>query len=153
MNAEERTAIKARAEAATEGPWEVGNRWHIQGADFCPCRPEWGPAIVQRMDINGKMMLAHRHRLPVPRERDTIYTEPWPDGYPRAVVITTSEYGAINRYDAEFIAHAREDIPALVAALEEAEAKLAAIGRLSDGANMGKIRVALATTTPMEAQA
>ncbi len=108
-------AIQARANAASPGPWEAGQWWHIQGAQFCPCSPEWGPAHVQRMSINGTMMDAHRHRMPRPYDRHVIYTEPYKDGHPRSVVVTTEEYGAMDPADAEFIAHAREDIPALIA--------------------------------------
>lgn len=78
----DRAAIKARAEAATPGPWSY--------------RPE----------ILG---------LP----NTTVMAENGQVGY---VAV-----GHFLSPDAEFIAHAREDIPALLAALEEAEREVAKI--------------------------
>lgn len=113
-------AIRARLNAATPGPWEAGNYWHIQGAERCPCRPEWGDAVIQRMSINGRMMLAHRHRMIAPFDKHVIYTEPYKDGHPRSVVVTTDEYGAIAPEDAEFIANAPTDIAHLLAVVDTA---------------------------------
>lgn len=97
--------ITARAEAATPGPWERGNYWHIQGEKHCPCLPQWGPANERRMDINGTKMLAHSHRLPEPVWEAGIYTRDLHDGHPASVVIETSEYGLMDPADAAHIAN------------------------------------------------
>ena len=108
--------IEARADAATEGPWERGDHYHVQAASHCQCWPEHGPLISEkRMDINGTMRLAHVHRRSEPLWEYGIYA---PTEYGGALVVNeTSEYGYMDDVDAEFIAHARTDVPALVAAL------------------------------------
>lgn len=111
-------AIKARCAAATPGPWEAGDRYHLQGASHCGCLPAQGPLVWEGVtNINGTRMKAHLHR------RD----EPWwpygitarvKDGAYEAVLIETEEYGTMRQADLEFVAHAREDVPALVAEVE-----------------------------------
>lgn len=108
--------IEARADAATEGPWERGDHYHVQAASHCQCWPEHGPLISEkRMDINGTMRLAHVHRRSEPLWGYGIYA---PTEYGGALVVNeTSEYGYMDDADAEFIAASRTDVPALVAAL------------------------------------
>lgn len=96
----DREAIKRRAEAATEGPWE----WDDLHGD---------PALVSRSVIDKEYgefgsVLASWQRFVVM-------------GYP------TKDGGgtpALDGPDAEFIAHARSDVPALLAALEAAKAEV-----------------------------
>lgn len=81
-------AIRARCEAATEGPWVIVER---DDGDGGPIPPEW-------------LVGMERH----PRgywEKDNTMLE--------------------KKADAEFIAHSREDIPALLARVAELEAGLA----------------------------
>ena len=78
------TAMRARVDAATEGPW-----------------------IAEYSREQGNCVIPHDARST------------------REAVATTHLYD--QAADAEFIAHARTDVPALVATLREAEAKLAAI--------------------------
>lgn len=108
--------IEARADAATEGPWERGDHYHVQAASHCQCWPEHGPLISEkRMDINGTMRLAHVHRRSEPLWGYGIYAT---TEYGGALVVNeTSEYGYMDDADAEFIAASRTDVPALVAAL------------------------------------
>ena len=88
-------AIKARAEAATEGPWMVDSG---------------SPDVVLKPDKPGSS---------------------W-DGMAIARV-TTGDFGLIETDNTEFIAHAREDIPALLAALaEQSQLREAAERRLKD---------------------
>lgn len=111
-------AIEARANAATEGPWEVGDRYHIQGASHCACRPSHGPLVWEgRRGINGQVMQTHIHRRPLPLDDDetTVYGGALPE--PVVIALSTDEYVHISAEDAEFIAHARQDVPALVAAV------------------------------------
>src|SRR5690606_29381538 len=111
-------AIAARANAATEGQWEVVARYHIQGASHCACRPNYGPLVWEgRRDINGHVMQTHIHRRSRPLGDDdtTVYGGALPE--PVVVALSTDEYVRISAEDAEFIAHARTDVPALVAAL------------------------------------
>ena len=105
--------IKARADAATEGPWEFGDRLHVQGESHCDCNPLRGPLVRREvMDINGEQMMAHVHRQEEARWPHGIYAK---DG--EVVVNDTEEYGYMDDFDAEFIAHARTDLPAMAAAL------------------------------------
>ena len=86
-------AIRARAEAATPGPWEPDTS--VRGDCVV-----WGP--------DGQFLLtqqAEPHWLP-----DA-------NGAPRQVAFD------VDRRDCEFIAHAREDIPALLAEIERLRAK------------------------------
>lgn len=116
--------LKAVAEKATPGPWHLGGRWHIQGAEFCTCAEMYGPLIrEQLMDINGEMMLAHVHESAQPWYPHGIMTEPWEDGHPRSVVNTTSEYGHPAREDEEHIA--TFDPPTVLALIAALEAVLA----------------------------
>lgn len=77
--------IAARADAATEGPWEA-----------------------------------------TPNDRIVSSTRTWPEGDPYDVAGMFGHKGAVvegcRTPDAEFIAHAREDVPRLVAALRAVEA-------------------------------
>lgn len=108
--------IQARADNATEGPWERGDYFHVQAASHCGCWPEHGPLVSEkRMDINGVMRRAHVHRRSEPFWKYGIYSPTECGG--ALVVIETGEYGYINDDDAEFIVSARSDVPALVAAL------------------------------------
>lgn len=83
-------AIEARANAATEGPWEV-ERWEDFGGT-----PSFSIPDVERFrDLRNSV-----------------------------------DFG-VDKDTATFVAHARTDIPALVAALRAAETKLAAIHNLA----------------------
>jgi hypothetical protein len=77
------SAIKARAAAATPGPWTV-DREHYEGDDYYPV------GIRSALDCKEPMLF---------------YFDDWADA------------ATINA-DADFIAAAREDIPALVAEVE-----------------------------------
>lgn len=113
MTPEQLQHLRDLADAATPGPWERGDRYHVQGAHFCECGPQYGPLISeQRMDINGEMMLAHVHRSEDPWWDHGIVAST-PNG-PRYIVNDTSEYGTMRPADAEFIAACREAVPALL---------------------------------------
>jgi len=86
----DRAAIKARAEAATPGPWDTSTT-------------SWEPEALM---------------VDMPDGADDVYSLAWHAGGGLCVMSAA---------DAEFIAHAREDIPALLAALEEAERRIAAV--------------------------
>lgn len=100
--------IEARANAATEGPWEVGDRYHCQAADKCDCRQGYGPLIDTYQHHAWGTMHVHRSAEPWWDEGVRYRT----DGGPPGDVVREIEPA-----DAEFIAHARQDVPALVAAL------------------------------------
>ena len=128
--------IRARLEAATPGPWECGDRYHVAGV--LPARfgegkcaycsrmgePEW----AGRRDINGTKMLAHVHITDEAWSPYGIYAYPEP-GSPYCVVVETDEYGLISDIDATFIAHARDDVPYLLDQLAVAEADRGALAR------------------------
>jgi len=100
MTQEELDAIKARCEAATAGPWHWSGDYPSDAP--CPHGTDWtdhGPDL-------------------------TSSTDP---------VITSSGYDAssldVSDADAEFIAAARSDVPALLAEIERLEALLDEAGR------------------------
>ena len=94
MTADERNAIRARAEAATPGPWRVGSveTWHV----YVPCSTCIGPERV---------LLRFNEHFP---------------------------HGA----EAAFIAHAREDIPRLLADNDALRAEVVALLRALEWRNM-----------------
>ena len=117
--------IQTRADAATAGPWEYGDRYHIQGASHCKCSPEYGPLVADKpMDINGEMMRAHVHKRDEPFWPHGIYS-PTDEG-PLAVVYDGDGRG-LDEQDAEFIAHARADVPWLIEQVRKREAALRAV--------------------------
>ena len=123
---------RALLDAATEGPWVVGDRDHIQGASRCACRPEYGPLVWEgRRDINGVQMMTHIHRASEPRhdsDDTTIYSTSLP--YPEIVALSTTEYVTIQPGDAALIADARTSLPKALDALE-------AVLELADGYDEG----------------
>ena len=100
--------IEARANAATEGPWEVGDRYHCQAADMCDCAPDRGPLIDTYQHPKWGTMHVHRKDEPWWNEGVLFRKAGGPPGEVARDLATE---------DAEFIAHARTDVPALVAAL------------------------------------
>lgn len=114
-------ACRARAEKATEGPWEVGDWWHIQGAAMCQCHRHGELVWQGRRDINGKQMHAHIHRRHRPIGGDVMQADAT-SGVPLPVIVGNDWGDATTPADAEFIAHARTDVPALLALLDKARA-------------------------------
>lgn len=98
--------IEARANAATEGPWEVGDRYHCQAADMCDCAPDRGPLIDTYQHPKWGTMHVHRKDEPWWNEGVLFRKAGGPPGEVACDLATE---------DAEFIAHARADVPALVA--------------------------------------
>jgi len=113
-----------RTDAATEGPWEHGDRQHVAGVlpeqfgdGKCAYCDRYGePTWVGKQLINGKRMLAHAHES----------AEPWWDhgiyalrGAGSVLVVNDiDEYGYIADPDAEFIAASRTAMPCLLSAVE-----------------------------------
>lgn len=89
-------AIKARAEAATEGPWRLDGPWWIDDPSDPDC-----PAALAMVTGPGRVGIM------VPERTDA------------------------NDADAEFIAHARTDVPALVAEVERLQAVVARVEALA----------------------
>ena len=116
----DRDRLRKLADAATEGPWERGNWYHVQGSTHCTCSKSHGPLVG--IDPHGTYGEMHVHR----------YSDYplWENGI-RArddavggvdVVIETDEYGTMSDADAEFIAASRTAVPALLDQLAQAEA-------------------------------
>lgn len=118
--------IRARADAATEGPWVRGDRKRIAGVtgrfgeDRCVyCKEGTEPSWVGVRDINGTEMLAHVHAASAFTWWDHgIYATRAAATDSICVVRDTDEYGLMYPADAEFIAHARQDIPWLLSEIE-----------------------------------
>lgn len=110
MTSEELAAIKARAEAATPGPWKRSDE---ESGDYYA--PGW--SVEAPIEV-GSMSLA---------------------------------VSIDDKPDAEFIAHARTDVPALVAAVEDLRWLLSVIGEQQDGAWGNLARMAAAGTMDIAA--
>ena len=100
--------IEARANAASPGPWEAGDRYYCQASDKCDCRQDYGPLIdTYQHPAWGTM---HVHRADEPWWHDGVLYRP-AGGAPGEVCRDTTTT------DTEFIAHARTDVPDMSAAL------------------------------------
>ena len=118
--------IRERVAAATEGPWEHGDRQYVYGVtgrfgdDRCPhcARTGFGdgPSWAGVRNINGKEMLVHVHTSDKPRRRHGVHAVRANGSI--SVVRDAEEYGYMYPADAEFIAHARQDIPWLLSEIE-----------------------------------
>ena len=120
--------IRERVAAATEGPWEHGDRQFTAGVnerfgtDACAhCRRHGDPTWIGVRDINGQKMLTHVHTDAEPWWKHGIFA--FRDSGSSVVVHDTDEYGYMDQADAEFIAHAREDVPWLLAEVERLTAE------------------------------
>jgi hypothetical protein len=94
LTQEQLQAIEERAAAATEGPWVVVPDRYSDDAEREHCQGITAPPGPQEMEAGRE------YDLP-------------PSG--RDIVITDSGYYPPLKADAAFIAHARQDVPALVA--------------------------------------
>ncbi len=119
--------IRERVAAATEGPWEHGDRQFTAGVnerfgtDACAhCRRHGDPTWIGVRDINGQKMLTHVHTDAEPWWKHGIFA--FRDSG-SSVVVHDTEYGYMDQADAEFIAHAREDVPWLLAEVERLTAE------------------------------
>jgi hypothetical protein len=123
--------IEARLENTTPGPWESGDHYSICGVmkqfgegKCVACSREGAPIWEGRRDINGTVMQAHVHIREIHdsfRHGVVHYTG---DGDVWHVVIETDEYGLMSQADRDFVAHAREDIPYLLAEIAQLSAPL-----------------------------
>lgn len=134
-------ALKALSDAATPGPWTVGNRWILAGAiwkrgECAGCESGGSPVWVGETDINGKVMPAHEHEYPDPWSAAPDVMCVTPAGFHGYVVQGSDDQGPnLSPADAALIAAAREAVPALLAALAEAQRELAATKKARNLAN------------------
>jgi hypothetical protein len=109
-------AIKARAKAATPGPWHVwdGPLYVGGGADLCiGAGDEWLANMDHRYGANYAERLDHD-----PATHAEIFGE-GKDGKAGCRICSINEEATIEQQNnANFIAHARKDIPMLVAEVE-----------------------------------
>lgn len=118
--------LRTIAEQATPGPWERGDVWLWAGVintdgSCSACTRHGDPVWVGTSDINGELMLAHKHRVKDPWEPEHRISSP--DG------LVTGNYdyeegGIIDAVDTEFIV--TFDPPTVLALLDVAEAAEAA---------------------------
>lgn len=103
-------AIEARANAATPGPWFWNSYAKVSAAPLVQAEEDWpiDEATEEVADF-GRFYV------------EAMATVAWVP--PRMGDTATGRHAA----DADLIAHAREDIPALVAALRERDARLVAL--------------------------
>lgn len=109
-------AIQARTDAATYGPWEAGEHYHVQAEDRCQCLPDYGPLVGINPDGEYGRMHVHRRAEAL---WDTGVNARDDSVGGRAVIVETSEYGLMTPEDQASIAAARSDVPVLVAALRD----------------------------------
>jgi hypothetical protein len=139
MTTEELDAIEAREKAATPGPWETrvfyasagvndGSRtgWNptnIANGQCCFCANPSGTLVREYRDEHGTM---HTHRFSGSDEQDRWhYVYAMPDGTSIAGNYDYEDGGIASKpEDADFIAHARTDIPALVAEVRKLQGEL-----------------------------
>lgn len=150
--------IRDRANAATEGPWEHGDRQYVYGVtgrfgdDRCPhcARTGFGdgPSWAGVRNINGKEMLVHVHTSDKPRRRHGVHAVRANGSI--SVVRDAEEYGYMYPADAEFIAHAREDVPWLLAEVERLTAERDRARGLAARLEAQVARVAEAVCEPHE---
>jgi hypothetical protein len=121
MTDDELSAIQARADAATPGPWEAGEPW--QQAGIMPekfgdgrcalCSYQGEPVKVGEMRINGRLMPAHLHRNPNPYGLDHRISNA--AGGTVAGMVDYDDGGIYDPDDLAFIVAARTDVPRLLA--------------------------------------
>jgi hypothetical protein len=111
MSTEQLDAIQARAEAASEGPWDFGTGYSADGARELTEKVEKSAFLTLSLNDGGRPLSVI--------DNGTIIPAVTGDG-PNA------------KANAEFIAHARTDIPALVALVRVQAAKLDAILALAN---------------------
>ena len=105
--------IERVAQAATPGPWEVGDWWHIQSAALCECH-RYGDLVWSGVrDINGRPMEAHVHRKTRPIGSDITQATAL-DGHPLDVTIGNDYGPALGAADAEHIASWSPDVALLL---------------------------------------
>ena len=122
-------AIKSRLEKSTPGPWVVGERYRVgrvydsaYGTGRCVYCDEYELAGEFYEDYRGNRSAFHIHELPESLVDD--YTEVFAfTGETRPVMVVGLEGygyegGVLNPSDTDFIVHARDDIPALIAEVE-----------------------------------
>ena len=97
--------IRKQADAATEGPWEVGDRYHCQAADMCDCAPDRGPLIDTYQHPEWGTMHVHRKDEPWWNEGVLFRKAGGPPGEVACDLATE---------DAEFIASSRTTVPAFL---------------------------------------
>jgi len=129
--------LEARAKAATQGEWVVGNNWNRAGVTpilfgdgkcfYCQKEGSPNPEREELGVINGKRMLMHWHRRATPINPEHVIETA--DGYHQ--ITGNYEYeegGVVRAEDAAYIAAAS---PQVVLALIEQIRSLACIGRLT----------------------
>jgi hypothetical protein len=124
-------AIQARYDAATPGPWRWGG--YLRGPIFLLSMAQWRPYVMQfcRLGMQGAQPI---FRKPNPN----LGFSEWAKATDVAVreVPYRDDIIAMNNPDAEFIAHARTDVPALAAELRstrvERDENLANVRRIDD---------------------
>ena len=141
MNGPDYDALEAVAAAATPGPWELGDRWHVAGVNgrfgkgrCAYCGNDDMTLIWEgRRDINAEQMQTHVHESPEPWREDGIYSAA-DRSDPVAVVIETDEYGGCTTEDRSYIATFDPSMVAdLLARARERDAAIAERDRLRDG--------------------
>jgi hypothetical protein len=132
-------AIEARANAATEGPWDA--HCHSHPASGCRCLSCDDPAVGWTVDH------------PKARDCDEIVAERSADGtlndFRRP--LASCDHGPLLSYeDASFAAHARNDVPAMAAEIRRLRARVAELERPAVEKQRNEIR---ASFTELSAQA
>lgn len=121
-------AIEARANAATEGPWHWAGNTDVNRIYLATWVPGMGRCTV--MDFSRWGMQSARPRfsedlMMVNADKRAVY-EVAPEAKSRDDQrVYRADIVGIDHPDAEFIAHARQDVPAMLERIREQEAELA----------------------------
>lgn len=132
LSPEREEDIRWRLQEATPGPWERGHVWMTAGliysdtgervdsesATRCAYCRLGEPVWSGRMDINGTLMAAHRHRSDEPY--DVEHSISSADGG----LVAYEGGGIVRGQDTQFIVSARDDIEVLLAAVAGLRARL-----------------------------
>lgn len=123
MSKPDLAAIQARAEAATEGPWEVKHEsWgcYRDGPDKEEkCELADYPLVnVERWTHNGEEIVTHDHVGPAHHIKGVTGNYDYEEG------------GILKEADTIFMSNARQDIPNLLAYIEQLEAQIERVREL-----------------------
>jgi hypothetical protein len=138
MTPEELDAIEARERATPPGPWVVrySEHWHRPDSPICRNECKGGQPEMVKVEVETPEVLESRKHYPNPTgllhgrvDRDGVEEVSGPDGVVFGIGQDYDDYGHVEPRSAEFAAHAKRDIPRLIAELRKAWGELRQLER------------------------